>query len=125
MDIEVDTEAILTAFRRSGIPERRAEWIGGELRSEIVTAVMRVVNAHPDVAFWVDAEPLHPDQRGTVTDLLSDRALSGGAVDGRTTDEIAAAVGLPRKAAETYLSHPRAGLAPGPDGRWHPKDDPA
>ena len=124
MDIEVDTQAILTAFRVAGIPERRAAWIGRELRAEIETAVMRVVAAHQDVAFWIDGEPLDPDQRASVTTLLSDAAMQGGAVDGRSTDEIAAAVGLPRRGAETYLSHPKSRLEQHPDGRWYPQDDP-
>lgn len=112
---------IMLAFRATGIPERRAAWIEAELSAELETAAMRVVAAHPDVAFWLNGEPLERDQRASVTSLLSDAAMQGGAVDGRSTEEIADAVGIPRRSAEVYLSHPKSGLEQR-NGRWYPKD---
>ena len=125
-DIDGDDSVlvVLIAFKTDGIPERRASWIHEELTNEIVTAAMRLVNAHPDVQFFTSRQPndrLEPDQRASITDLLADRALVGGAVDGRTTEEVAAVLGLPRRQAENYLSHPRSGLVQHTDGRWLPK----
>lgn len=119
-----DRDQVAVAFRRLGIPQRRADWIQRELASELESAAMRVVAAHPDVQFWLDEAELIPDLRATVTDLLGDAALQNGAVDGRTTEEVAAAVGVPDRQAFSALSHPRSGLAQSQDGRWYPKADP-
>lgn len=114
-------DGVLTLFRAAGIPERRSQWIRKELANELTTAVMRVAAAHPDVAFWVGGEMLVPDVRAESVDVIGIDALNGGAADGRTTEEIAEAAGLPRRTVESALSHPKAGLALGDDGRWHPR----
>lgn len=112
---------VSTRFRVTGIESRRAAWIRQELENELTTAAMRVAAAHPDVAIWVGSEMLVPDVRADAVDVIGTSALNGGAADGRTTEEIAEAAGLPRRTVESALSHPRAGLVLGEDSRWHPR----
>jgi hypothetical protein len=115
---------LLVTFDRGKIPDRRADWIRQELASEILTAAMRVAAAHPDVPFEVDGEVLVPDQLASSVDVIGTRALRNGAADGRTTAEIAAALGHPREDVEKQLRLPDSRLTQDDDGRWWPRTEP-
>jgi hypothetical protein len=117
---ESTTELVVT-FTRAGLPERRIDWIRQRLHDEVLTAVMRLVAAHPDVRFVLDGEDLLADQPASRVDLLATDAVTGGAVDGRTTAEIAAAIGFPRQDVHRQLALPASRLVLGSDNRWWPK----
>lgn len=114
---------LTVTFDRREIPDRRADWIRQELANEILTAAMRVAAAHPDVAFEVDGEVITPDQLASRVDVVSTRALCNGAVDGRTTAEVAAALGYPREDIARQLRLPESNLVLGADDRWWPKPE--
>lgn len=103
------------------IPVRRRYWIDDFLRGELELAVQRIAAAHPDVPLTLDGDAVLADQPGEVLDVIGERALRGGACDGRTTAEVAQVLGLPRATVEVRLGDGRSGLVLGEDGRWGPR----